>query len=80
MKIAFVFNLKKKDSLEEAEFDTQDVVDDITKALQSKGAEIIPIEMTKNGQGIEGNNVPGIDLELLKKLFDNFSEVEKKIK
>jgi D-aminopeptidase len=31
-------------------------------------------------QGIEGNNVPGIDLELLKKLFDNFSEVEKKIK
>jgi D-alanine-D-alanine ligase len=53
MKIAFVFNLKKTDSLEEAEFDTQDVVDDITKALQSKGAEIIPIEMTKNGLWID---------------------------
>ena len=53
MKIAFVFNLKRSVSIEEAEFDTQEVVDQITTALKSGGDEVIQIEMTKNGEWID---------------------------
>jgi D-alanine-D-alanine ligase len=53
MKIAFVFNLKRSDRIEEAEFDTEDVVEAIATALASKGDEVTKIEMTKDGSWID---------------------------
>lgn len=53
MKIAFVYNLKRSNRVEEAEFDTEDVVDSIAKALGHKGDEIVRIEMTKDGTWID---------------------------
>lgn len=53
MKIAFVYNLKRSDSIEEAEFDTQDVINSISGGLKGKENEIIPIEMTKDGKWID---------------------------
>ena len=52
MKIAFVFNKQREKSLDEAEFDTPEVVDAISAALKSGNNEIIDIEMTKDGQWV----------------------------
>lgn len=46
MKIAFVFNRKTDDSLEQAEFDTPETIESIHKALASTGHEVIDVEMT----------------------------------
>ncbi len=45
MRIAFCHNLKTGVSLEEAEYDTQDTVDRLTRALESGGHEVHPIDM-----------------------------------
>jgi D-alanine-D-alanine ligase len=45
MKIAFVYNLKRDKSLEQAEFDTPETVEAIRKALQSAGHAVQEIEM-----------------------------------
>ncbi|MBI1860839.1 MAG: ATP-grasp domain-containing protein [Deltaproteobacteria bacterium] len=46
MKIAFVFNRKTNDSLEQAEFDTPETVASIHVALASGGHEVLDVEMT----------------------------------
>ncbi len=46
MKIAFVFNKKTDDSLEQAEFDTQETIDSIHQALASGGHHVSDVEMT----------------------------------
>lgn len=46
MKIAFVFNKKTDDSLEQAEFDTPETIQAIHNALASGGHTVIDIEMT----------------------------------
>ncbi len=46
MKIAFTYNLRLTDSEEEAEFDTQETVDDIAAALKSAGHEVEKIEVS----------------------------------
>ncbi len=45
MKIAFVFNRKTNESLEQAEFDTPETIAAIHKALASCGHEVIDVEM-----------------------------------
>lgn len=45
MKIAFVFNRKTNQSLEQAEFDTPETIAAIKKALESGGNEVIEVEM-----------------------------------
>ncbi len=50
-KVAFVFNRQRSKALEEAEFDTPEVIDAITNALRQRH-EVIQIEMTKNGSWI----------------------------
>ncbi|NDG26853.1 MAG: ATP-grasp domain-containing protein, partial [Proteobacteria bacterium] len=45
MKIAFVFNKKTNESLEQAEFDTPETIASIVKALKSGGHEVIEVEM-----------------------------------
>ena len=50
-KVAFVFNQQRSKALEEAEFDTPEVIDAITAALR-KRHEVVQIEMTKNGSWI----------------------------
>ncbi|NBT59204.1 D-alanine--D-alanine ligase, partial [bacterium] len=45
MKIAFVFNRKTDESLEQAEFDTPETISAIHKALASVGHEVIDVEM-----------------------------------
>lgn len=45
MKIAFVFNLKRDTSLEQAEFDTPETIEAIHQALASDGHEVIDMEM-----------------------------------
>ena len=45
MKIAFVFNRKTNDSLEQAEFDTPDTIAAIHNALASGGHEVLDVEM-----------------------------------
>ena len=47
-KVAFVFNRQRNNSLEEAEFDTPEVIDAITNALRNR-YEVVQIEMTQNG-------------------------------
>ncbi len=46
MKIAFVFNRKTNNSLEQAEFDTPETVTAIHQALVSGGHEVFDVEMT----------------------------------
>ncbi len=46
MKIAFVFNKKTDDSLEQAEFDTPETIASIHNALASAGHEVLDVEMT----------------------------------
>lgn len=53
MKIAFVFNRKRTDSLDEAEFDTPETVEAIHRALASGGHEVADVEMTPNAEWIE---------------------------
>ncbi|MBL6991970.1 MAG: ATP-grasp domain-containing protein [Bacteriovoracaceae bacterium] len=53
MKIAFVYNLKRNETLKEAEFDTLEVVDAITSGLASNGATVTKVEMTKDGSWID---------------------------
>ncbi|NBX76072.1 MAG: ATP-grasp domain-containing protein [Proteobacteria bacterium] len=45
MKIAFVFNRKTDESLEQAEFDTPETITAIHKALASGGHDVIDVEM-----------------------------------
>jgi len=45
VKIAFVFNRKTNDSLEQAEFDTPDTINAIHAALASGGHEVLDVEM-----------------------------------
>ncbi|PIK14798.1 ATP-grasp domain-containing protein [Halobacteriovorax sp. JY17] len=53
MKIAFVYNLKRSTSMEEAEFDTQDVIASITEGLKGETHTVVPVEMTKDGKWID---------------------------
>src|SRR5688500_7855738 len=46
MKIAFTHNLRLTDSEEEAEFDSQETVDDIANALKTAGHEVEKIEVS----------------------------------
>lgn len=46
MKIAFVYNRKKDDSLEQAEFDTPETIAAISQALRSGGHEVTEVEMS----------------------------------
>ena len=46
MKIAFVFNRKTGDSLEQAEFDTPETITAIHAALASGGHEVVDVEMS----------------------------------
>jgi D-alanine-D-alanine ligase len=46
MKIAFVYNRKKDDSLEQAEFDTPETIAAISGALRSGGHEVVEVEMS----------------------------------
>ncbi len=48
VKVAFVFNRQRNNSLDEAEFDTPEVIDAITTAI-CRQYEVIQIEMTQNG-------------------------------
>jgi D-alanine-D-alanine ligase-like ATP-grasp enzyme len=48
VRIAFVFNRKTDETLEQAEFDSPETVDAITRALASGGHEITPVEMPVN--------------------------------
>lgn len=48
MKLAFVFNKKTSNSVDEAEFDTQETIDAITTALTLTGNEVIQIPMTRD--------------------------------
>lgn len=50
-KVAFVFNRQRTSALEEAEFDTPEVIDAIAHALQTR-FEIVQIEMTRDGSWI----------------------------
>ena len=52
LKVAFVFNQQRSKALEEAEFDTPEVIDAITTALR-KQYEVIQIEMTRTAPGSE---------------------------
>jgi D-alanine-D-alanine ligase len=45
MKIAFVYNRKRDNSLEQAEFDTPETIGAIDAALRSAGHEVIDVEM-----------------------------------
>lgn len=45
MKIAFVFNRKTDESLEQAEFDTPETISAIHQALASAGHEVVDVEM-----------------------------------
>jgi D-alanine-D-alanine ligase len=45
VKIAFVYNLKRDASLEQAEFDTEETVSSIHQALASAGHEVVDMEM-----------------------------------
>ncbi len=47
MKIAFVFNKKTDDSVEQAEFDTPDTIAAIRTALESGGHRVIEVEMPR---------------------------------
>jgi D-alanine-D-alanine ligase len=53
MHIAFVFNLKRSDKVEEAEFDTEDVIEAIAKGLGANGDQVTKIEMTKDGSWVD---------------------------
>lgn len=46
MKIAFTYNLKKSTDEAEAEFDTPETVDLLTKAIEANGHEVVGIEVT----------------------------------
>lgn len=48
VKIAFVFNRKTDDTLEQAEFDSPETVEAIARALASGGHEVAPVEMPVN--------------------------------
>ncbi|MBI4405623.1 MAG: ATP-grasp domain-containing protein [Deltaproteobacteria bacterium] len=48
MKIAFVFNKKTNESIDQAEFDTPDTIAAIHNALVSGGNEVIDVEMTQD--------------------------------
>ena len=48
MKIAFVFNQKTNESLEQAEFDTPETIAAIHQALTSGGHEVVNVEMNLN--------------------------------
>jgi len=48
VKIAFVFNRKTDDTLEQAEFDSPETVEAIARALASGGHEVTPVEMPVN--------------------------------
>lgn len=50
MKIAFVFNLQRELSADEAEFDTRETIAAITSALASRGDEVVQVEMTRRGE------------------------------
>ena len=45
MRLAFCHNLKTSNSIEEAEYDTQDTVDRIAAALESGGHEVLPVNV-----------------------------------
>ncbi len=46
MKIAFTYNLRLSDAVEEAEFDTADTVDAIARALEASGHEVDRVEVS----------------------------------
>ncbi len=52
MRIAFIFNRYKTDSIDEAEFDSDETIEAVINALESDNHTIIPIDMTKNGSWI----------------------------
>ncbi|WP_127716301.1 ATP-grasp domain-containing protein [Halobacteriovorax sp. HLS] len=53
MKIAFVHNLKKSSAIEEAEFDTAEVIEEISGGIIDAGHEVLKIEMSKGGRWID---------------------------
>lgn len=53
MRLAYVYNLKRSENVDEAEFDEQGTVDAIHNALASAGDEVVNIEMTADGKWIE---------------------------
>lgn len=52
LKIAFVFNRQRSSSIEEAEFDSPEVIKSISSALAFDNNEVIEVEMTKDGSWI----------------------------
>ncbi|MCB0417031.1 MAG: ATP-grasp domain-containing protein [Bdellovibrionaceae bacterium] len=48
MKIAFVFNKKTSDSVEEAEFDTEETIEAIARALAFEGNEVVQVPMSRD--------------------------------
>lgn len=52
MKIAFVYNRKRNDSLEQAEFDTDETIAAVHAALERGGHTVFDVEMTLEGDGI----------------------------
>lgn len=53
MKIAFVYNLQRQKTNDEAEFDTIETVEAIHMALSSDGDKVVNIEMTRDGAWIQ---------------------------
>ncbi len=53
MKVAFVHNLKKSSAIEEAEFDTPEVIEEISSGITEAGHQVEKIEMTKDGRWID---------------------------
>lgn len=53
MKLAFVYNKKRTDSIDEAEFDSSEAIESISEALKSCGDTVIEVEMTKDGKWID---------------------------
>jgi len=51
VKIAFVFNRKTNDTIEQAEFDTPETIAAIHQALASGGHEVVDVEMTLDSAG-----------------------------
>ncbi len=62
MKVAFVFNKKRTNGLEEAEFDTEEVIEAISNALRKNVTELKQIEMTKDGSWIRDLSAEPFDL------------------
>ena len=62
MKIGFVYNCQRSKSHSEAEFDTEETIDAIHRALACEGDEVVCIEMTRGGSWVEKLRTEKVDL------------------